>query len=139
MWGSKIEQFGLVMTIHDYSQRLSVCVCVCRYVIVCVALTYYFVLTINLLFGFLLLVELFIAVITVLFSHYYDYFNWTGEGNQPVVCSVAYMEYKYVYTIYDILLMKCSVVYSVFEYDIYGWIGTPSKKSASKIDCSVIQ
>lgn len=29
----------------------------------------------NLLFGLLLLFELFIAVITALFSHYYDYFN----------------------------------------------------------------
>lgn len=31
--------------------------------------------TINLLFEPLLLFELFIAIITVLFSHYYDYFN----------------------------------------------------------------
>lgn len=53
--------------------------------------------TINLLFEPLLLFELFIAIITVLFSHYYDYFNWSAAGNQ--LCCI----------LHGTPLMKCSL------------------------------
>lgn len=62
--------------------------------------------TINLLFRSLLLFELFIAIITVLFSHYDDYFNWStycSTDFDSLYMPIHLYMYVYLYSVYEVL------------------------------------
>lgn len=85
--------------------------------------------TINLLFRSLLLFELFIAIITVLFSHYDDYFNWS------TYCST---DFDSLYMPIPLYMCVCSV-YEVLSIMFYGkWQRNRKRCFINRLACDTI-